>query len=209
MPNCVRRKLQHGPSANDDLVGAGQVGVPLLHCHMRDAVDFDAELELTAVPIQEIGAAWPADSSLMAQAWKLRAIPDRSEITLGKRLDAAGGIEDRLDDQGAMPTGAAAGQGLSYATRVGQALLQDGDDDGPNAALTLLPAREINCASCCARATRFTMWMNIEVRELTTDVSNKSAHRRVSASSWDHNVNPVVLESGEPINLEGGRTTDG
>lgn len=161
MPGCVRRKEQQTAAFDRDVVLAQQIVVPVGDFRVRYAVNFRPHAELWPVVVQVIPPIEGAKHLLSPRGGNPPTPTDRVEIGLRKRLDASGGVRDRLGNDPPVPAATPATQRIPQGSRSEQSLLHRGQHDHPRTTLGDSFARGVDEAPRQPRSRRKAAWIDV------------------------------------------------
>lgn len=127
----VRAENQQSRARDRDVVGPLQIGLPLEHAKVWNAVDLACRVVVAPLHVEVVPAVGAALRRLATGFGEAVSASDHLEVELRQGLDSAPGVEDRLDDEGPMATGAPARQRLAEVVGADEPLLHAGQDDRP------------------------------------------------------------------------------
>ena len=175
---------------------------------MRDAVDLDCDPVRRPLHVQVVAAVRATNGRLPVRGWQTALASDQIGVALGERLDAAGGVQDGLDDQCPMAAGTSPTQRLQQLPGADQLLLYGGKHDGSSAVRCTLPAGGVDDRPGRAGTARLAGRMDIDVGQHGGPVGSDPWLDRASTAHGQHHLNPVLSEAGEPVDLQGGESPE-
>jgi hypothetical protein len=175
---------------------------------MRDAVDLDCDPVRRPLHVQVVAAVRATNGRLPVGGWQTAPASDQIGVALGERLDAAGGVQDGLDDQCPMAAGTSPAQRVPQLPGGDQLLLYAGQHDGSSAVRCTLPAGGVDDRPGRAGTARLAGRMDIDVGQHGGPVGADPWLVRASTSHGQHHLDPVLFEAGEPVDLQGGESPE-